>query len=403
MITTNPVRVSSSMVTASSVAYPDTGESVWSSAVNYAAGATVSYSINGTFHRFESKQAGNLNHIPSAYPDDASNAWWIDLGYVNKLAAFQLERNTQTVTTSPYTVSVDPGERVGCIGIGNIEADSVRLRVYNSSAVLLYDQTNTLLSRSVYDWYSWTYAPFQQLKNTLFNNLPLNSGNTFDLTFTKSSGSVKVGAIVPGMPLDIGRALMGNTGVRMINFSLFERDEFGAKVTEAHEYVRWDALYEKREITEVVTETRKVQSQIVAVNGAPLFVDEPYDVERKRTIKVKVRDAYDGLAFQAPAPFPADARCYTVEAPKPSEAYEPGRQHIARTARPEEWTPVALVGQVRVRIGDGVTVGAFLSPGANGCAVARPGAGTGRPVEVMEITTPYDAARGYGVALCLVG
>lgn len=232
MITTNPVRVSSSMVTASSVAYPDTGESVWSSAVNYAAGATVSYSINGTFHRFESKQSGNLNHIPSAYPDDASNAWWIDLGYVNKLAAFQLERNTQTITTSPYTVSVDPGERVGCIGIGNIEADSVRLRVYNSSAVLLYDQTNTLLSRSVYDWYSWTYAPFQQLKNTLFNNLPLNSGNTFDLTFTKSSGSVKVGAIVPGMPLDIGRALMGNTGVRMINFSLFERDEFGeVKVT----------------------------------------------------------------------------------------------------------------------------------------------------------------------------
>ena len=228
MITTNPIRVTSSMVTASSVAYPDTGENLWSSAVNYAAGATVSYSINGTFHRFESKQSGNLNHIPSAYPGDSTNAWWIDLGYVNKLAAFQLERNTQTITTSPYTVSVDPGERVGCLGIGNIEADSVNLKVYNSSAVLLYNKTNALLSRSVYDWYSWTYAPFQQLKNTLFNNLPINSGNTFELTFTKSSGSVKVGAIVPGMPLDIGRALMGNTGVRMINFSLFERDEFGA-------------------------------------------------------------------------------------------------------------------------------------------------------------------------------
>ena len=206
----------------------------------------------------------------------------------------------------------------------------------------------------------------------------------------------RVAGVVSADPM-----LLGNSGQSWAG--RYARDEFGSKITEVHEYVKWPALYEPREVTEVVTETRKVQSQIVAVNGAPLFVDEPYDVERKRTIKVKVRDAYDGLAFQAPAPFPADARCYTVDAPKPSEAYEPGRQHIARTARPEEWTPVALVGQVRVRIGDGVTVGAFLSPGANGCAVARPGAGTGRPVEVMEITTPYDAARGYGVALCLVG
>jgi len=199
----------------------------------------------------------------------------------------------------------------------------------------------------------------------------------------------RVAGVVSADPM-----LLGNSGQSWAG--RFERDEFGAKITETHEYVKWPALYEKREITEVVTETRKVQSQIVAVNGAPLFV------ERKRTIKVKVRDAYDGLASETPTPYPADARLYTVEAPKPSEAYEPGRQHIARTARPEEWTPVALVGQVRVRIGPGVHVGDLLTPGAEGCA-APTLVPKGRPVEVMEITTPYDAARGYGVALCLVG
>lgn len=231
MITTKPIRVTMGMISSSSVPYPDTGENLWSSAVNYAAGATVSYQINGVYHKFESKQAGNLNHIPAAYPDDKTNAWWIDLGWVNKLAAFQLERNTQTVTASPYTVKVVPGGRVGALGLGNLEADSVTIKIYDG-ANLISTRTNQLLTRTVYDWYSWTYAEFKQLKSTLFSNLPINSTYTFELTFIKSVGSVKVGAIVPGMPLDIGRALMGGTGVRILNFSLFERDEFGeAKIT----------------------------------------------------------------------------------------------------------------------------------------------------------------------------
>lgn len=232
MITTKPITVTSGMISSSTVAYPDVGENLWSSAVTYAAGATISYSINGVFHRFQSKQASNLNHIPVAYPDDATNAWWIDLGYVNKLAAFQLERNTQTITTSPYTVRINPGQRVGVIGVGNVEADTVTVNVYNAASELLYTQINSLLTRSVYDWYSWTYAAFTQLKSNLFINLPLNSTHTFELSFAKASGQVKVGFIVPGMPLDIGKALMGGTGVRMLNFSVFERDEFGeVKVT----------------------------------------------------------------------------------------------------------------------------------------------------------------------------
>lgn len=227
MITTNPIRVTSSMITDSSVSYPDTGETAWSSGTTYALGATVSYQVNGFYHRFESKQAGNLNHIPEVYPDDEDNLWWIDLGYVNRLAAFQLERNTQTIGASPYTVSINPSERVGVIGIGNIDADAVTVTVKNSSAEVIYTETKELLSRYVYDWYSWTYAPFEQVESTLFTNLPLNTSYTFDLQFTRSSGDVGVGAIVPGMPIDIGIALMGNVGIRLLNFSTFERDEFG--------------------------------------------------------------------------------------------------------------------------------------------------------------------------------
>jgi hypothetical protein len=71
---------------------------------------------------------------------------------------------------------------------------------------------------------------------------------------------------------------------------------------------------------------------------------------------------------------------------------------------PREWCPVALVGQVEVEtIGD-VCLGDYLVPAANGRGVAvdEPPR-TGRPVEVLEVREPFDAALGYGVALCLVG
>jgi hypothetical protein len=86
-----------------------------------------------------------------------------------------------------------------------------------------------------------------------------------------------------------------------------------------------------------------------------------------------------------------------------AQGYDNQRPNVARTARPDEWTAVALVGQVRVRIGKGVEEGDYLTPGADGCALGTLARPDGRPVEVMEITTPFDAARGYGVALCLVG
>lgn len=230
MITARPLTVTEEMITASSVSYPDTGETAWSGATTYALGDTVSYLIDGYYHRFESKQASNLNHAPTAYPDDATNAWWLDLGYVNKFAAFNLTRNTQTITASPYTVTIDPGERVGVIGAGNVDADSVQIDVYDG-ATLVHTETKSLLSRDVYDWYTWTFAQFDQVDGTLFTDLPLTSTNTINLTFTRATGDVGVGAIVIGMPYDIGVAQYG-TGIRRLNFSTFERDEFGeVKIT----------------------------------------------------------------------------------------------------------------------------------------------------------------------------
>ena len=230
MITARPVTVTTSMITASSVASPDTGETAWSGATTYALGATMSYTIDGYPHKFESRQAGNLNHLPTAYPDDATNTWWLDLGYTNRYAAFQSSRNTQTVTASPYTVTINPSSRVGAVGVGTIDADTVAIDVYDG-ATLVHTETQSLLTRDVYDWYTWTFTPFDQLNSALLDNLPLGSTNTINLTFTRSVGSVGVGNIILGLPYNIGNALYG-ANIKRLNFSTFERDEFGdVKIT----------------------------------------------------------------------------------------------------------------------------------------------------------------------------
>lgn len=228
MITADPIEITDSMITNSTVPYPDTGETAWVSGTIYAKGAKVSYLINGVYHRFESLQDSNQAHPPEKYPNE--NQWWLDLGYVNKLAAFQNDRNTQTVTTSPYVVSIDPNARFGAIAVGNVQADTITIEVL-SGAEVIHTQTKKLKARNVYDWFSWTYEPFYQSTGTVFTNLPINANNTFKITISDGSGTVKIGSIIAGLPLDIGRAQYG-TGIRRQNFSTFERDEFGeTKIT----------------------------------------------------------------------------------------------------------------------------------------------------------------------------
>lgn len=112
---------------------------------------------------------------------------------------------------------------------------------------------------------------------------------------------------------------------------------------------------------------------------------------------------YQGLVTKCPVKIPADAERWMSRDPVRNPAFDPSQAYSPRQARPDQWTCVALLGQVRVRIGPDVEEGDYLTPGLDGCAVGTLARPDGRPVEVMEITTPYNPATGYGVALCLVG
>ncbi len=91
-----------------------------------------------------------------------------------------------------------------------------------------------------------------------------------------------------------------------------------------------------------------------------------------------------------------DRPLITVEVEDPD--YDPEQEYQDRASRPE-WHIVGMLGQIHVRIDDTVQAGDYIYSNDDGI-------GTKDEAEqgwyVMDVTTPYDAQKGYGVAVCLV-
>lgn len=75
-----------------------------------------------------------------------------------------------------------------------------------------------------------------------------------------------------------------------------------------------------------------------------------------------------------------------ITAPVENPDYDPTRELAARSVRREEWSPVGLLGQVFTRLAYDPIIGDVI----------------GDRLQVMKITTPYDAAKGYAVAKCFI-
>lgn len=225
MILIRPVPIRLTQIASSTVAYPDAGETVWTSGTTFAKGAYGLYEINGIMRKFESKQASNTNHIPSAYPDDETDAWWLDVGAANRLNMFDVERSTPTIAASPLVVELEPSARIGSLAIAGVVADDFRIEIF-SGMDKIYDETIQLRSREVYTWRQWQYEPWRQRKAYIFLDLPPLYGATPKLTFTRAVGNVSVGQVVCGMPFDIGDTEY-KIRSRGLNFTRADRDAFG--------------------------------------------------------------------------------------------------------------------------------------------------------------------------------
>lgn len=142
----------------------------------------------------------------------------------------------------------------------------------------------------------------------------------------------------------------------------------------------------------------EVRFRVVPEVTAREFIEWRELAHVEETVEV-FREGYAGLVENAPtSEFPEDARFYTVTAPIPNPDFDPAKPYQARSERPDQYTCVALVGQVRVAVTPDVKPGDHLWADEKG----RGWPGVGPRITVMAIETPAGEDRDFAIARAFI-
>ena len=191
--------------------------------INYALGQTAS--ANQRVYESRVLQTA-VNPLP-VLPETQTN-FWIDVGPTNKYAMFDLSANTQTVTASPMTVVIPPGQRINTVGLTGLVGNSLTISatsVFGGGTV--YNKVIDLNSREVADGYDYAFEPFSTDPTAVVFDVSPYSDIIVTITITSTSGNVKCGSCVLGTFIYLGDAERGaaNDG---LNFSTVTRDLYGS-------------------------------------------------------------------------------------------------------------------------------------------------------------------------------
>lgn len=201
---------------------------VWISTTTYAIGNRVTYNAR----TYESLVSSNLNIIPSSDPTK-----WLDIGPSNKTAAFDSSNSTQSERNSPIEITITPNMLVNSIGLINLtNAGSATVEVRDSLNAIVYTKTVTLDGSVVGDWYDYFFAPFEQLSDIVFSDLPPYVNCTIKVTIV-GSNPVKIGTIIVGNINEVGSTQYGvSFGIR--DYSLKQEDDFGNTIFVVRNFAR---------------------------------------------------------------------------------------------------------------------------------------------------------------------
>lgn len=211
-----PATITSGMVTANTAVNANAD---YNAGTTYAADALVTYNLR----IYKSLQASNTGHTPG---ETGSVAWWADQGPSNQWAMFDGALSTQTTAADTLSFTVTP-ITASAIGLVNISAAEVVVAVVYDGDTL-YSKTVSLWDTGVVgDWADYFFAEPEYSTDLALTDLPVVPGITITVTLNRTGGTVGVGAVVMGKPLDAGLEQYGlkREGT---DYSNVVFDEFGA-------------------------------------------------------------------------------------------------------------------------------------------------------------------------------
>lgn len=230
MIVVTPIPITDAMLTSSTVPEPDVGETLWVSTSAY---AIDDVRIRPNHRKYRCVKAIPANTVTPPENDaflagEAVTAAksWQDIGATNRRAMFELERNNATSSANTMTIVLTPGQRVGALFLGGLQATKVTVVVTLAGQELKRYEVSRVARRTT-SWKTYFFGKFILLPSLLLSDLPLSTGAVITVTLENSFGSaVKCAALVIGTGEFIGH-VQKKAKSDALNFSSADRDKFG--------------------------------------------------------------------------------------------------------------------------------------------------------------------------------
>jgi hypothetical protein len=215
----------------SNVDEEEAGVTVWASDTSYSLNDTVQ--VTATHRKYKATQDVPENIYP---PDDVNpttgiGTYWYDYEAVNYYKAFDelgssVCQNTDSIYYKFTTSDVD------LLMLENLTASEVRVIVTNTATgIVIQDVTTDLTTRDVYDWFEWTYEPFEY-QNSFALLLQMAFESTLEIYINNVGSVAKVGHIAFGRSVNAGISLANPAPiVTRRGLTTKTRDEFGNIVT----------------------------------------------------------------------------------------------------------------------------------------------------------------------------
>ena len=225
-----PIGITDAILTSSTIAEPDTGETTWS-AGTYTLGTRR---IKTDTHRVYEVVADPSTADDPDAPNEGINAdpaTWVDVSATNKWAMFDLVNSTQSLEDTQLIVEVDTGIVTNSVaGINITGASDINVTMTDPVDGIVYDTDIDMVDNSdVADWYYYFFSPIVNRTEFALVDLPAYADATIKVTIDGDSGEIGVGNLIFGNFLELGVANYGSS-LQLLDFSKKETDSFGNTV-----------------------------------------------------------------------------------------------------------------------------------------------------------------------------
>ena len=266
-----PTTIDDTVLTTSTIAEPDTGETEWL-AGTYNLGDQV---ILTSTHRVYECVVSSTTDEPTAGAAKTVPSW-VDVKPTNRYAMFDNVNSSASLEDIQLIVEIDTGVVNDSVAGFNISGvDDINVTVTDPVDGEVYNTDIDMNDNSrVNDFWAWHFTPIRKKSEFVLTNLPFYNSATIKVTF--DGGSVSVGSFIVGGSTFLGTTIMG-TGLGLTDYSRYETDDFGNKsvtVGRTSKLVDFDAYVDRED-------TGYVYSVLSSLVGIPTvwsgldIVDDP--------------------------------------------------------------------------------------------------------------------------------